>query len=181
MAKTTAASLTPLNFEITVNGVEGTEMMIREMEERAINPGPLLRSIAVKDWLEESAERRMEHYPFKPVSASWRAAKARRGFSPKTMHATDALARALERTTRDVRLDAHATTLTWGIKPTSDLWMRTHIQATRGRRAVVIDASAQTNIVIGIAKYIAYGQIRRAAGGLIAAGATAIPGVPPPP
>lgn len=178
-----AVSFTPLKLTIDINGVEGTQAMVNAMEKRAINPAPFLKSVAVKDALEGSAERRMERYPFKPVTAAWRVQKRRKGLSPKTMHASERLANALEHTTRDVRLDARNTTLVWGIRRNSDLWMRTHIQASRGRRAVVIDMTAEKNIAGALAQHIAYGYVKRgAASGLASlAAATAIPGIPPPP
>lgn len=170
-----APSLTPLNFEIDISGVTGTQMIVNAMEKRAIDPAPYLRSVEVKRQLEGSATRRMERGPFKPVSREWQSRKRREGLSPKTMHASERLAHALEHTTSDVRLDTRRTTLVWGIQQNSDLWMRTHIQATRGRHAVVIDASAQKNIALGIASYIVSGSLRRAAVAAIAPG----PPIPP--
>jgi hypothetical protein len=150
-------------FTITVNGVTGTQMMLDGIEDRGGNVAPYLRGLEVKHALEASATRRMEQYPFRPVTRAWRAQKAREGLSPRTMHASERLARALEHTTRDVRLDASRTTLTWGIQRNSDLWMRTHVQATRGRRAVVIDATASENIALGLAEFIVTGRMKAAA------------------
>ena len=169
-----AAGLTPLNIKVEVNGVLSSQLMIDEMRERGMNVQPVLSSIAVKHALEDSGTRRMEHYPFKPVSLAWRRQKAKEGLSPKTMHASGRLARALEHIgPSDVRVDARRTTLDFGIKPTSDLWMRAHIQASRGRRAVVIDAEASKNIALLIAQYVGYGYLRRVAGTRTTAGAVA--------
>jgi hypothetical protein len=173
-----AFNLAPLNMTIQVNGVHATQLMLDGIEQRGGNIEPYLRSMEVQHQLEASANRRMESYPFRPVTLRWRARKREEGLDPRTMHASNRLAQALERTTSDVRIDAQRTTLTWGIRKNSDLWVRTHVQAKRGRRAVVIDATAEQNIALGIVKYIAYGRIR---GAVIGLAATAIPGVPPPP
>jgi|SRR5262245_45205154 len=173
-------NLTPLNARIEVNGVASTQLMIDGLQKRGHNVEPILQSIQVKHYLEQSANRRMEGYPFRPVTARWRRRKAQEGLDPRTMHASNRLANALAHTTSgDVKIDASATTLTWGIQKSSDLWIRTHVQATRGRRAVVIDATAEDNIALAIGKYVAFGALRRGLAGLVAA--TAAPGVPPPP
>lgn len=145
---------------LKVDGIKESRRRVDEVGERARKPEPALRSSYVLRALQESEKRKFSRGRFKRDTPEWVARKRREGLSIRTMEATGRLRTSLEQALAPVRRTVYNATLTWGIRAgRTDLYYAA-IQASRGRKAVVIDPLARDAIANRVEVFIAHGFLQ---------------------
>jgi len=142
---------------LQIEGLREARRRIDDVGDRAQRPEPALRSDDVLRALQESERRKFTTGRFKRDTAAWVARKRREGLSPRTMEATRRLRSVLENATQPVRRTVFNSSLTWGMRGSSDVARYAAIQAQRGRRAVVIDRPARKAIADRVEDFLANG------------------------
>ncbi len=146
---------------LRIEGLREARDRIDDVGERARRPEPALKATGTKLDLQQSERRRFTMYRFPPASPEWVARKRREGLNPRTMRATDALSSALMNAEMGVvRMHVFNGNLTWGLRSGTEVMRYAMVQATRGRRAVVIDRRARREIAGRVERFLAYGFTR---------------------
>ena len=145
---------------IRVEGLRDAREMIGAVGDRARRPEAALRSPATLDALQDGERRRFGGRFSPRVTREWAARKRRLGLDSRAMRATGALERTLTRGRPPmVRFSAFNGVLTWGLPARSPVWYAAVHARKPGRRTVVIDKKAKTDITQVVAVWIAQGRV----------------------
>jgi len=142
---------------LRIEGLREARKRIDDVGHRANAPEPALRSDAILLALQMSERRKFATGRFPRDTKAWVERKRREGLGNRTMVASGRLKAALENATPPVRRTVFNSSLTWGIRGgRTDLYYA-RVQATRGRRAVVIDKIARVEIAQRVETFLATG------------------------
>jgi hypothetical protein len=142
---------------LRIEGLHEARRRVDAVGDRAQRPEPVLRSDRVLMALQQSERRKFTTGRFKRDTRDWVERKRREGLSPRTMEATGRLRSALENAQAPVRRTVFNSSLTWGMRGSSDVARYAAIQAQRGRRAVVIDRPARAEVAQRVEDFLADG------------------------
>lgn len=142
-----------------MEGLRETARRLDEVGLRAQRPEPVMRDSTTRRLLQASEVRRFAHTRgWRRITPEWIEEKRRRGLDPRVMRATGRLEDTLtSQFSSSTQFGAHDGVLRWGLRWRSEFFYAS-VQATRGRRSVVIDTIARRAIVARIQQYIATGE-----------------------